>query len=125
MEDLAYIVEEIPEAALKLAEAFWPGPLTMIFHKSAAVPHETTGGLDTVAVRMPSHKTALSFIREAGGYVAAPSANRSGRPSPTCAKYVTEDLAGRIEMVIDGGGVEIGLESTIVDMTEEDPRRSP
>lgn len=121
MEDLAYIVEEIPEAALKLAEAFWPGPLTMIFHKSAVVPHETTGGLDTVAVRMPSHKTALSFIREAGGYVAAPSANRSGRPSPTCAKYVTEDLAGRIEMVIDGGGVEIGLESTIVDMTEEDP----
>ena len=121
MEDLAYIVEEIPEAALKLADAFWPGPLTMIFHKSAVVPHETTGGLDTVAVRMPSHKTALSFIREAGGYVAAPSANRSGRPSPTCAKYVTEDLAGRIEMVIDGGGVEIGLESTIVDMTEEDP----
>lgn len=121
MEDLPYIVREIPEAARKLAEAFWPGPLTMIFHKSPAVPAETTGGLDTVAVRMPSHKTALSFIREAGGYVAAPSANRSGRPSPTCAKYVAEDMTGRIEMIIDGGDVEIGLESTIVDMTEEEP----
>lgn len=121
MEDLSYIVKEIPEAARKLAEAFWPGPLTMIFHKSPAVPSETTGGLATVAVRMPSHKTALSFIREAGGYVAAPSANRSGRPSPTCAKYVVEDMAGRIEMIIDGGDVEIGLESTIIDMTEEEP----
>lgn len=121
MEDLPYIVKEIPEAALKLAEAFWPGPLTMIFRKSAAVPPATTGGLDTVAVRMPSHKTALFFIREAGGYVAAPSANRSGRPSPTSAKYVVEDMSGRIEMVIDGGDVEIGLESTILDMTEAEP----
>lgn len=121
MEDLPYLVKEIPEAAEKLAEAFWPGPLTMIFHKSQAVPPETTGGLNTVAVRMPNHKTALAFIREAGGYVAAPSANRSGRPSPTSAKYVREDMAGRIEMIIDGGDVEIGLESTIVDMTEEEP----
>lgn len=121
MEDLAYIVKEIPEAAMKLAEKFWPGPLTMIFHKSEAVPCETTGGLDTVAVRMPSHKTALAFIREAGGYVAAPSANRSGRPSPTLAKYVAEDMTGRIEMILDGGDVEIGLESTIIDMTEKEP----
>ena len=121
MEDLPYLVKEIPEAAKKLADAFWPGPLTMIFRKSPAVPTETTGGLATVAVRMPSHKTALSFIREAGGYVAAPSANRSGKPSPTCAKYVEEDMAGRIEMILDGGDVEIGLESTIVDMTEEIP----
>lgn len=121
MEDLPYLVKEIPEAAEKLAKAFWPGPLTMIFHKSQAVPPETTGGLNTVAVRMPNHKTALAFIREAGGYVAAPSANRSGRPSPTSAKYVREDMAGRIEMIIDGGDVEIGLESTIVDMTEEEP----
>ena len=121
MEDLAYLVKEIPEAAVKLAEKFWPGPLTMIFHKSEAVPPETTGGLDTVAVRMPSHKAALAFIREAGGYVAAPSANRSGRPSPTSAKYVAEDMAGRIEMILDGGDVEIGLESTIIDMTEEEP----
>ena len=121
MEDLPYLVKEIPEAAKKLADAFWPGPLTMIFRKSPAVPTETTGGLATVAVRMSSHKTALSFIREAGGYVAAPSANRSGKPSPTCAKYVEEDMAGRIEMILDGGDVEIGLESTIVDMTEEIP----
>ena len=121
MEDLPYLVKEIPEAAKKLADAFWTGPLTMIFRKSPAVPTETTGGLATVAVRMPSHKTALSFIREAGGYVAAPSANRSGKPSPTCAKYVEEDMAGRIEMILDGGDVEIGLESTIVDMTEEIP----
>ena len=121
MEDLPYLVKEIPEAAKKLADAFWPGPLTMIFRKSPAVPTETTGGLATVAVRMPSHKTALSFIREAGGYVAAPSANRSGKPSPTCAQYVEEDVAGRIEMILDGGDVEIGLESTIVDMTEEIP----
>lgn len=121
MEDLEHIVKEIPEAAVKLAEKFWPGPLTMIFYKSAAVPPETTGGLDTVAVRMPLHKAALTFIREAGGYVAAPSANRSGRPSPTSARYVAEDMAGRIEMIIDGGDVEIGLESTIVDMTQEEP----
>ncbi|MCM1175564.1 MAG: L-threonylcarbamoyladenylate synthase [Blautia sp.] len=121
MEDLPHIVTEIPEAARKLAERFWPGPLTMIFHKTEAVPPETTGGLNTVAVRMPSHQTALAFIREAGGYVAAPSANRSGRPSPTSAKYVAEDMAGRIEMILDGGDVEIGLESTIVDMTEEEP----
>jgi len=121
MEDLAHIVTEIPGAAVKLAEKFWPGPLTMIFHKSEAVPLETTGGLDTVAVRMPSHPTALAFIREAGGYVAAPSANRSGRPSPTSARYVAEDMAGRIEMILDGGDVEIGLESTIIDMTAEEP----
>lgn len=121
MEDLAHIVKEIPEAAMRLAEKFWPGPLTMIFHKSEAVPYETTGGLDTVAVRMPSHKAALAFIREAGGYVAAPSANRSGRPSPTLAKYVAEDMMGRIEMIMDGGDVEIGLESTIIDMTEKEP----
>lgn len=121
MEALPPIVAEIPEQAKRLAEVFWPGPLTMIFRKSDLVPHETTGGLDTVAVRMPVHKVAREFIREAGGYVAAPSANLSGRPSPTVAKYVAEDMDGRIEMIIDGGDVEIGLESTIVDMTVEEP----
>jgi L-threonylcarbamoyladenylate synthase len=93
----------------------------MIFHKSDLVPYETTGGLDTVAVRMPVHKVAREFIRAAGGYIAAPSANRSGRPSPTIAKYVAEDLDGRIEMLIDGGDVAIGLESTIVDLTSDEP----
>lgn len=121
MEDLAPIVKEIPETAKKLAEAFWPGPLTMIMNKSGKVPYATTGGLDTVAVRMPRHKVALSFIQAAGGYVAAPSANLSGKPSPTLAKYVAEDMDGRIEMIIDGGEIGIGLESTIVDLTEEVP----
>lgn len=121
MESLPAIVEEVPETAKKLAAAFWPGPLTMIMKKSAAVPAETTGGLDTVAVRMPSHPTAAAFIEASGGYVAAPSANRSGRPSPTIARYVVEDLEGRIEMILDGGDVELGLESTIVDLTVEPP----
>ncbi len=120
-EDLPFIVKKIPEIAGKLAEAFWPGPLTMILEKSDKVPKETTGGLNTVAVRMPNDKTALSLIRAAGGYVAAPSANTSGRPSPTLAKYVKEDLDGKIEMILDGGKAAIGLESTIVDLTEEIP----
>lgn len=121
LEDLGPIVKEVPESVHKLAEAFWPGPLTLILPKSELVPYETTGGLDTVAVRMPSHKAAQAFIKAAGGYVAAPSANRSGRPSPTSVRYVIEDLMGRVEMILDGGDVEIGLESTIVDMTTKEP----
>lgn len=121
MEDLPAIVKEIPDTARKLADAFWPGPLTMIFEKSDLVPKETTGGLETVAVRMPSDPAALAFIKEAGGYVAAPSANLSGKPSPTSAKYVEQDMLGRIDMILDGGDVEIGLESTIVDLTSENP----
>lgn len=121
MEALKKIVIEIPPAARKLAERYWPGPLTMIFHKSSAVPLATTGGLDTVAVRMPSHKTARAMIDAAGGYIAAPSANRSGRPSPTVARYVIEDLDGLVDMIIDGGEVNIGLESTIIDLTGEVP----
>ncbi len=121
MEDLPLLVKEIPIKAKLLADAFWPGPLTMIFKKSDRVPSETTGGLDTVAVRYPSHKVAQAFISASGGYVAAPSANLSGKPSPTKAKYVREDMDGRIEMIIDGGDIRIGLESTIVDMTGEVP----
>lgn len=121
MEDLQVLVKEIPDNAKKLAEAFWPGPLTMILPKADIVPKETTGGLDTVAVRMPSHKVALAFIEAAGGFVAAPSANLSGKPSPTLAKYVVEDMDGRIDMIIDGGDIAIGLESTIVDLTGEVP----
>lgn len=115
------IVRQVPETAEKLADMFWPGPLTMIFHKAGCVPRGTTGGLDTVAVRMPAHKGALEFLKKAGVPVAAPSANVSGRPSPTRAAHVREDLDGRIDMVIDGGEVGIGLESTIVDLTEEVP----
>lgn len=121
MAALEHIVCEIPKKAAKLAEVFWPGPLTMIFKKSAIVPDQTTGGLDTVAVRMPSHPLAALLIKKAGGYVAAPSANLSGKPSPTLAKYVVQDLDGRIDMILAADGVEIGLESTIVDLTGEIP----
>lgn len=121
MASLLPLVTEIPEAARKLASACWPGPLTMIFHKSSIVPLETTGGLDSVAVRFPSHPIACALIRAGGGYVAAPSANTSGRPSPTMAEHVIEDLKGKIEMIVDGGSVGIGLESTIVDFTENIP----
>ncbi len=104
-----------------LAQSFWPGPLTIILPKRPVVPYGTTGGLDTVAIRMPSHPAALSLIRQSGVYVAAPSANRSGRPSPTKAAHVVEDMMGRIEYIVDGGGVGIGIESTIVDLTTDKP----
>lgn len=121
MEDLERITEEIPKAAQVLAKAYWPGPLTMILPKSSAVPYETTGGLDSVAVRFPSHPAAQALILAGGGFVAAPSANTSGRPSPTTAKHVEEDLSGAVDMILDGGQVGIGIESTIVDFTEEVP----
>ena len=121
MESLPLITAEIPEAAIKLAEKFWPGPLTMVLKKSEEVPYGTTGGLDTVAVRMPSHPIALEMIRHGGGYIAAPSANTSGRPSPTLASHVAEDMNGIIPMILDGGAVGIGIESTIVDLTEGVP----
>ena len=121
MESLKLITEEIPEAAYQLADKFWPGPLTMVLKKSDAVPYGTTGGLDTVAVRMPSHPIALEMIRYGGGYIAAPSANTSGRPSPTLASHVLDDMNGIIPMILDGGAVGIGIESTIVDLTEGVP----
>jgi len=118
LEDLAV---DIPEAAYALAEAYWPGPLTMILKKSDKVPYGTTGGLESVAIRMPSHKLAKKLIEESGLYIAAPSANSSGKPSPTLAEHVVYDLSGRIDMVIDGGKAVIGLESTIIDLTSERP----
>lgn len=121
MADLYGIAAEVPQKAEALAKAFWPGPLTMIFKKNDIVPYGTTGGLDTVAVRMPRHELACALIRAGGGYIAAPSANTSGRPSPTKASHVEEDLSGKIDMIIDGGSVGIGLESTIVDMSEGTP----
>ena len=120
-EDLKKVAVNIPPETDALAAHFWPGPLTMIFEKSESVPYGTTGGLDTVAVRMPSDPIAAALIRAAGGFVSAPSANTSGRPSPTRAEHVIEDLQGKIDMIIDGGHVGIGLESTIVDMTGETP----
>ena len=119
--DLDKIVTEVPEKARVLAEKYWPGPLTMILPKADIVPKETTGGLDSVAVRFPSDPIAQELILAAGGYVAAPSANTSGRPSPTTAGHVAEDLGEAIDMIIDGGQVNIGLESTIVDFTENIP----
>ena len=111
------LAAEVPETAVILMEAFWPGPLTIILNKKPIVPDETTGGLPTVAIRMPSHPAAMEMIRRSGVYVAAPSANRSGRPSPTTAEHVAEDLSGEIQMILDGGPVGIGIESTIVDLT--------
>ncbi len=118
---LEKIVDNVSREAEVLAARFWPGPLTMIFKKSGIVPYGTTGGLETVAVRMPSNKIARELILAAGGYVSAPSANTSGRPSPTTAAHVMDDMDGKIEMILDGGSAEIGLESTIVDMTAEPP----
>lgn len=120
-DEIKNIVKEIPDVAFVLADEFWPGPLTMVFKKSDIVPYRTTGGLESVAVRMPSNKISRELIKMAGVPVAAPSANSSGRPSPTKADHVLCDLDGKIDMVIDGGTVDIGLESTIVDVTGEVP----
>lgn len=119
--DLDRVGRDIPPQAKKLADAFWPGPLTMIVWKKEEVPFATTGGLNTVAVRMPDHPVALELIRQSGKLIAAPSANTSGRPSPTEASHVMGDLEGRIAMVLDGGPVGIGIESTIIDLTEPVP----
>ena len=119
--DVYEIASYVPEKAKILMEAFWPGPLTIILPKKSIVPDETTGGLDTVAIRMPSHPAAMELIRKSGVYIAAPSANLSGRPSPTTAEHVIEDMNGRIAAIIDGGPVGIGIESTIVDLTSEVP----
>lgn len=121
-EDIFKIVKNVPEAAERIAKAFWPGPLTMILSKAQVVPYETTGGLDTVAVRMPSHPIAQKLIAGSGGYVAAPSANTSGKPSPTSAESVIEDMDGKIDIIVDGGNVGIGLESTIIDLTVTPPQ---
>ena len=120
-EDVYKIAENVSNKTVMLMEAFWPGPLTIILNKKKNVPDSTTGGLGTVAIRMPSHPVAMRLIKESGVYIAAPSANTSGRPSPTLAEHVIEDMDGRIDMIIDGGAVGIGIESTIVYMTGDIP----
>ena len=120
-EDIYKITGDVPEEARRIADAFWPGPLTMILPKSDAVPYETTGGLDTVAIRMPSHPVAAQLIRTSGVYIAAPSANISGKPSPTRGEHVIHDMKGRIDMIIVDDTVDIGVESTIVDLSEDVP----
>lgn len=121
VKSLYEIASDVPDSALKLADKFWPGPLTMILKKKSCVPDSITGGLDSVAIRMPNHPVALRLIKESGIYVAAPSANTSGRPSPTTAAHVSSDLMGKIDMIIDAGEGDIGIESTIVDLTEDVP----
>ncbi len=111
---LPAIAAEIPEVAYRLAEAFWPGPLTMVLPKQPCIPAVTSGGLDTVGIRMPAHPAAQALIRLSGCPIAAPSANRSGSPSPTTAEHVMEDMQGRIAAVIDGGICEGGVESTVI-----------
>jgi L-threonylcarbamoyladenylate synthase len=120
-EQLSDIVADIPPIAEKLMEAFWPGPLTMIFRKSARVPPNVSAGLHTVAVRMPNHLVALDLIRAAGLPIGAPSANTFSRPSPTTAAHVLHDLSGRVDMVLDGGATSIGVESTVLDVTSDPP----
>lgn len=120
-EQVRPLVKEISRDGKQLMDAFWPGPLTLIFPKADCIPYKTTGGLDTVAIRMPSHSQARKLLREVQLPIAAPSANLSGRPSPTTAEHVWEDMNGRIELIIDGGTVGIGVESTIVDLTEKVP----
>ena len=115
------IAQNVSEKARRIINKFWPGPLTLIFKKTDVVPFGTTGGLQTVAVRMPEDKIARAVIKAGGGYISAPSANASGRPSPTDAKHVWEDLNGKIDMILDAGNVEIGVESSILDMTVEPP----
>lgn len=121
LDDIYRLASTVPEKAFMLMEAFWPGPLTIILQKNPIVPEETTGGLDTVAIRMPSHPTALALLKESGILIAAPSANISGRPSPTNASHVVEDMFERVDMILDGGSVGIGIESTIVDLSTDTP----
>lgn len=122
LDQLPPLVAEIPESALRLAEAFWPGPLTMILPKSDRIPRQTSGGLDTVAIRFPAHPTAQAVIRAAGVPLAAPSANLSGKPSPTSFHHVKEDLNGRVDAIMDGGDCAVGVESTVVALTGETAR---
>jgi L-threonylcarbamoyladenylate synthase len=118
---LREIAQDIPEKAFILMNAFWPGPLTLILNKKAFVPEITTCGLDTIAVRMPNNPLALGLIEESGTPIAAPSANLSGKPSPTTAEHVIADLNGKIDAIIDGGPAIIGVESTVLDLTSEIP----
>jgi len=119
--DLKMLVDYIPNTAHELINKFWPGPLTLVLKKSKRVPKITTGGINTVAVRMPKNKIAQALIRETGVPIAAPSANISGRPSPTTSEHVSNDLDGRISMIIDGGKTKIGIESTVIDLSRKTP----
>lgn len=121
LEQVKEVASSIPREALKLMSCFWPGPLSLVLPRSDLLPPEISAGLSTVAVRMPAHPLALGLIRAAGVPIAAPSANRSGRPSPTALSHVLEDLAGRIDAILDGGSCRVGLESTVLDLSGSRP----
>lgn len=121
MKTLRTLVNQIPPRANRIIKKFWPGPVTLVLKKSNIVPKITTGGLSTVAVRMPRNNVALALIRNSGLPIAAPSANISGRPSPTTATHVKDDLDGKIKLILDGGSTKIGIESTVIDMTQPTP----
>jgi L-threonylcarbamoyladenylate synthase len=115
------LVDNVPQKAEKLMKEFWPGPLTLVFKRSNIVPQITVAGLDTIAIRMPKHKVALKLIKQSRRSIAAPSANLAGKPSPTTAQHVYEDLNGRIDAILDGGATKIGVESTVVDLSVDPP----
>ena len=121
MKTLRTLVSQISPRANRIIKKFWPGPVTLVLKKSEIVPKITTGGLSTVAVRMPRNNVALALIRKSGLPIAAPSANISGRPSPTTATHVKDDLDGKIKLILDGGSTKIGIESTVIDMTQSTP----
>src|SRR5512133_768452 len=122
LDQITRVVRSVSPEAQKLAETFWPGPLTLILPKRPAVPDLVTSELDTVAVRVPNHPVALALIQAAGVPIAAPSANRFGHTSPTTAKHVLHDLDGRIDIILDGGSASIGVESTVLDLSTTPPR---
>lgn len=121
IDQLKPLVKEISDIAYECIERFWPGPLTILFKKSSLVPYIITGGLETVAIRMPNNQIALELIRQSNVPIAGPSANLSGKPSPTSASHVIQDLDGKIEMIIDGGSTGVGLESTVLDLSGDTP----
>ncbi|MEM2104921.1 MAG: L-threonylcarbamoyladenylate synthase [Candidatus Bathyarchaeia archaeon] len=121
-EEVYRLAKHVPQKAERLMEKFWPGPLTLIFERSEIVPRVTVAGLDTIAIRMPRHNVALALLRESNRPIAAPSANLAGKPSPTSAEHVLEDLNGRIDAVLDAGPTNIGVESTVLDLTSAPPQ---
>ena len=121
VDEIAPLVREIPDAAKKLMAAFWPGPMTLILPKSDKIPAAVSAGLDTVGIRLPASEAACALIAAAGCPIAAPSANRSGKPSPTTAQHVFEDMDGRIPMILDAGACGVGVESSVIDATGETP----
>ncbi len=119
---LGMVARDVPQVARELMDSFWPGPLTLVLRRQDRVPDGVTAGLDTVAVRVPDHPIALDLIMALGAPIAAPSANRSGRPSPTAAAHVADDFGANVPLILDGGSTLVGLESTVVDVTDRVPR---